>query len=188
VCTIVYSYPPTTSESSLDLSSERSLDLSSPSARLSCKRCRSLTTLVPSSTPVSRSIDPDLADLLPHKRFKDSYSSEVIREEHVEIYTSDAETVIDFGISDGVGAHTEDGIGIGVKVATSDIRGDTKEFEAEGSMGSTMEIAIDPLATGGISESTGGDAPDLEGTLYDIAHSTSEVPLDRITEFETDQR
>ncbi|GKG62581.1 hypothetical protein Tco_0634354, partial [Tanacetum coccineum] len=46
-------------------------------------------------------------------------------------------------------------------------------------------IAVDPLVTGGISESTGGDALDLEGTLYDIAHYMSEVPLDRITEFET---
>ncbi|GJT14517.1 putative reverse transcriptase domain-containing protein [Tanacetum coccineum] len=63
-----------------------------------------------------------------------------------------------------------------------------KEFEAEASAGGTMEIVVDPLATGGISESTGGDAPDLEGTLYDISHYMSEVPLDRITEFETAQR
>ncbi|GJW60079.1 hypothetical protein Tco_0109414 [Tanacetum coccineum] len=51
-----------------------------------------------------------------------------------------------------------------------------------------MVIAVDPLVTGGIFESTGGDVPDLEGTLYDIARYMSEVPLDRITEFETTQR
>ncbi|GKE68443.1 hypothetical protein Tco_1526515, partial [Tanacetum coccineum] len=51
-----------------------------------------------------------------------------------------------------------------------------------------MEIVVDLLVTGGISESTKGDAPDLEGTLYDIAHYMSKVPLDRITEFETTQR
>ncbi|GKA05983.1 putative reverse transcriptase domain-containing protein [Tanacetum coccineum] len=51
-----------------------------------------------------------------------------------------------------------------------------------------MEIVVDPLVTGGIFESTGGDVPDLEGTLYDIARYMSEVPLDRITEFETTQR
>ncbi|GJV67957.1 hypothetical protein Tco_1483466 [Tanacetum coccineum] len=51
-----------------------------------------------------------------------------------------------------------------------------------------MEIAVDPLVTGGISKPTGGDAPGLEGTLYDISHYMSEVPLDRIIEFETAQR
>ncbi|GJS08345.1 putative reverse transcriptase domain-containing protein [Tanacetum coccineum] len=151
-------------ESSLGLSSERSLDSSSPSARPSRKRCRSPTTLVPSSTPVLRSIALALADLPPHKRFRDSYSLE------------------------GVGAHTEDGIDMGVEVATSDIREDEEDFEVEASTGGMMEIAVDLLATGGISEPTREDAPDLEGTLYDISHYKSEVPLDRITEFETAQR
>ncbi|GKD67955.1 hypothetical protein Tco_1322045 [Tanacetum coccineum] len=44
-----------------------------------------------------------------------------------------------------------------------------------------MEITVDPLVSGGISEPTGGDVPD-------IAHYMLEVPLDRITEFETAQR
>ncbi|GJU76114.1 hypothetical protein Tco_1273184 [Tanacetum coccineum] len=157
-------YPPTTSESSIDSSSERSLDSSSPSAGLSRKRCRSLAILVPSSTLVLRLIAPALADLLPRKRFRDSYSSK------------------------GVGAHTEDGIDLGVEVATSDIREDQVEFEAEASAGDTMEITIDPLATGDIFEPTGGDAPHLEVTFYDISHYMSEVPLDRIIEFETAQR
>ncbi|GKE01875.1 hypothetical protein Tco_1389858 [Tanacetum coccineum] len=60
-------------------------DSSSPSAGTSRKRCRSPTTLVPSSTPVSRSIAPALADLPPRKRFRDSYSSEASGEEHMEI-------------------------------------------------------------------------------------------------------
>ncbi|GJT77897.1 hypothetical protein Tco_1044622, partial [Tanacetum coccineum] len=155
-------YPPTTSESSLDSSSKRSLDSSSPSARPSRKRYRSPTTLVPSSTPVSRSIAPALADLPPRKRFKDSYSSEAGREEHMEI-------------------------DMGVEVATSDIREDEEEFEAEASEGDTKEVDVDPLATGGISEATGGDALDIEGTLYDIDHYMSEVSFDRITDLETAQ-
>ncbi|GKB20334.1 hypothetical protein Tco_0854257 [Tanacetum coccineum] len=97
-------YPPTTSESSLDSSSERSLDSSSPSPGPSRKRCRFPTTLVPSSTPILRPIAPALADLPPHKRFRDSYSSE------------------------GFGARTKDGIDLGVEVATSDIREDEEEF------------------------------------------------------------
>ncbi|GJS88431.1 hypothetical protein Tco_0771067 [Tanacetum coccineum] len=73
-------------------------------------------------------------------------------------------------------------IGMRVKVAASDIREDEEEFEAEASAGGTMEIIVDPLVTGGISEYTRGDAPDLKGNLYDIAHYMSEVPLNRITE------
>ncbi|GKF09768.1 hypothetical protein Tco_0043992, partial [Tanacetum coccineum] len=65
-------YPPTTSESSLGSSSERL-------------------------------IAPTPADLLPpHKRFRDSYSSDNSREEHMEVDTADTEAVADVGISDGV--------------------------------------------------------------------------------------
>ncbi|GJU92579.1 hypothetical protein Tco_1317335 [Tanacetum coccineum] len=156
-------YPLRHQKSSLDSSFERSLDSSSPSAGPSRKGCRSTTTLVPSSTLVSRSIAPALADLSPRKRFRDSYSSEVSGEEHMEM-------------------------DLGVEVDTSDIREDEEEFEAEASEGGTMTIVVDPLATGDIYEPTGGDAPDLEGTLYDMSHYMSEVPLDRITEFETTQR
>ncbi|GJR44896.1 hypothetical protein Tco_1312999 [Tanacetum coccineum] len=109
--------------------SERSLDSSSLSAGPSRKICRSPTTLVPSSNPVSRSISPTHADLLPpHKRFRYSYSPEDSREEHMEIGIADAEAVADLVIGDG--AHTKDG----------------------------------------------------------IVHYMLEVPLDRITEFETAQR
>ncbi|GKE59341.1 hypothetical protein Tco_1498526 [Tanacetum coccineum] len=123
-------YPPTMLESSLDSSSKRSLDSSSPSAGPSRKRCRSPTTLVPSSTPISRSIAPTHAGLLPpSKRFRDPYSPEVSREEHIEIGTVDAEAIADLGISNGVGVDTEDGIGMGVEIAASDIREDEEEFE-----------------------------------------------------------
>ncbi|GKD28330.1 hypothetical protein Tco_1239108, partial [Tanacetum coccineum] len=141
-------------------SSERSLDSSSPSAGPSHKRCRSPATLVLSSSPVLRLIAPALADLLPRKRFKDSYPYEVSEEEHIEMGTADAETIADFGISEGVGAHSKDGIDLGVEVAISDIREDEEE----------------------------GDILDLEGTLYDMSHYMSEVPLDMITEFEIAQR
>ncbi|GKD94459.1 hypothetical protein Tco_1374296 [Tanacetum coccineum] len=100
------------------------------SSRPSRKRCRSPTTSVPSSTLVSRSIALTHADILPpRKRFRDSYSPNNSREEHVEIDTTNVEAVADLGISDGVGAHTEDGIGIGVEIAASDIREDEEEFE-----------------------------------------------------------
>nr|GFA58728.1 hypothetical protein [Tanacetum cinerariifolium] len=167
-------YPPTTSESSLDSSLKRLLDSSLPFARPYRKRCRSPTTLVPS-------VAPALDDLSSRKRFRDSYSSEDSGEEHMKIGIIVAETVVDLGISDGDGAPTKE-------VSTSDIREDEEEFEAEASAGGMMEITVDPLVTSCISESTRGDAPDLEGTLYDIAHYMYEVPLNRITEFETAQR
>ncbi|GKE95202.1 hypothetical protein Tco_1580057, partial [Tanacetum coccineum] len=104
-----------------------------------------------------------LTDLLPpRKRFRDSYSPKASREEHMEIGTADAEAIADLE--------------------------DEEEFEVEANARGTMEIAVDPLVTGGISEPTGGDVPDLKRTLYDIAHYMLEVPLDRITEFETTQR
>ncbi|GJZ03482.1 putative reverse transcriptase domain-containing protein [Tanacetum coccineum] len=182
-------YPPTTSESSLGSSSERSLDSSSPSSGPSRKRCRSPTASVPSPTHVSRSIAPTPADLLPpRKRFRDSYSPEDSGEEHMEVDTADAEAVADVGISDGVVAHTEDGVGMGVEIAASDVREDDEEFEAEASAADTREIVVDPLAIGDSSESSRGGIPDLEDTIYDIVHYMSEVRIDRITEIETTQR
>ncbi|GJY34778.1 hypothetical protein Tco_0419247, partial [Tanacetum coccineum] len=182
-------YPSTTSESSPNSFFERSLDSSLLSAGPSRKRCKSPTTLVPSSTPISRSIALTHADLLPpRKSFRDSYPLEDSREEHIKIGTTNVEAIADLGIGDGVGAHTEDGIGMRVKIAASNIRKDEEEFEAEASAGGTIEIAVDPLVTGGISESTRGDVPDLEDTLYDIIHYMSKVALDRITEFKTAQR
>ncbi|GKG04018.1 hypothetical protein Tco_0314405, partial [Tanacetum coccineum] len=100
----------------------------------------------------------------------------------------DAEAIADLGIGDRVGVDTKDGIGLGVEIYASIIREDEEEFVAEASARGTMEMAIHLLVTDGISESTKGDAPDLEGTLYNIVHYMSEVPLDRITEFETAQR
>ncbi|GJV07963.1 hypothetical protein Tco_1345619 [Tanacetum coccineum] len=84
-------YLPTTSESSLGSSSERLLDSSSSSSRPSRRRCRSPTASVPSPTHVLRSIAPTPVDLLPpRKRFRDSYSLDDSREEHMEVDTADA--------------------------------------------------------------------------------------------------
>ncbi|GJW15326.1 hypothetical protein Tco_0019459 [Tanacetum coccineum] len=99
-----------------DSSSERSLYSSLLSAGPSRKRCRSPTTSMPSSTLVSRLIAPTHADLLPPYK----------------------NAVVDLGICDRVGAHTEDSLGMGVEIAASDIR------EAEDSAGGTVEVEVDP--------------------------------------------
>ncbi|GJU71981.1 hypothetical protein Tco_1263386 [Tanacetum coccineum] len=108
-------YPPTTSDSSLGSSSKRSLDSSSLSSRPSHKR---------SPTP---------ADLLPHRKsFRDSYSPEDSGEEHMEVDTTDAEAVVDVGISKGVVAYLEDGVGMGFEITASYVREDDEEFEGRG--------------------------------------------------------
>ncbi|GJU37537.1 hypothetical protein Tco_1185891 [Tanacetum coccineum] len=145
-------YPPATSESSLSSSSERLLDSSSPSSKPSRKRCRSPTALVPSSTHVLRPISLTPTDLLPPRK------------------------------SDGVSASTEDGLDMGVKVMASDIREDEEEFDAEASEADTREIAVDPLATGNISESTGGDVPD-HGTSDEVVDITYEILGDLFQRF-----
>ncbi|GKE07227.1 hypothetical protein Tco_1399245 [Tanacetum coccineum] len=144
--------------SSLGLSSERLLDSSSSSSGPSHKRCRSLTALVPSPTHDSRSIALIPADLLPPRK------------------------------SNGVVAHTRDGVGMRVEITASDVREDDEEFEVEASAANTREIDADPLAIGDSSESSRGGIPDLEDTIYDIVHYMSEVRIDRITEIETTQR
>ncbi|GJY63984.1 putative reverse transcriptase domain-containing protein [Tanacetum coccineum] len=129
------------------------------------------------------------ADLLPpRKRFKDSYSLKDSREEHIEVDTADAEAVADVGISEGVVAHPEDGVGMGFEIAASDVREDDEEFEVEASTANTREIDVDLLAIGDSSESSRGGIPDLEDIIYDIVHYMSEVCIDRITEIETTQR
>ncbi|GKE11244.1 hypothetical protein Tco_1414795 [Tanacetum coccineum] len=181
-------YPPTTLESSLGLSSDRSLYSSSLSSGLSCKRCRSPTALVPSHTHDSRSIAPTTADLLPpRKRFRDSYSLEDSREEHMEVDTADAEAIANIGISEGVVAHPEDGVGMGFEIAASDVREDDEDFEAEASAADTREIVVDPLAIGDSFESSRGGIPGLKDTIY-IVHYMLDVHIDRITEIETTQR
>ncbi|GJR19139.1 hypothetical protein Tco_0967666 [Tanacetum coccineum] len=182
-------YPPTTSESSLGSSFERLLDSSSPSSRPSLRRCRSPTTSVASSTHVLRSIAPTIADLLPpRKRFRDSYSSDDSGEEHMEVDTADAEAVADVGISEGVIAYPEDGVGMGFEIAANDVKEDDEEFEAEASAVDMREIAVDPFVIGDSSESSRGGIPDLKDTIYDIVHYMSEVRINRITEIETTQR
>ncbi|GKG50344.1 hypothetical protein Tco_0521444, partial [Tanacetum coccineum] len=94
-------------------------------------------------THVSRSIAPTPADLLlPRKRFRDSYSLEDSREEHMEVDTANAEIVADVGISDGVVADTEDGIGMGVEIAPNDVREDDEKYEAEVSATDTRERSL----------------------------------------------
>ncbi|GJR34385.1 hypothetical protein Tco_1210069 [Tanacetum coccineum] len=93
------------------------------------RRCRSPTASVPSSTHVSRSIAPTPGDLLPpRKRFRDSYSLEDSRDEHIEVDTADVEAITDVGISEGIVAHPEDGVGMGFEIAASDVRDEMRSF------------------------------------------------------------
>nr|GEZ90216.1 hypothetical protein [Tanacetum cinerariifolium] len=96
----------------------------------------------------------------------------------MEVDTADAEVVTDVGISDGVVAHTGDGVGMRVEITSSDVREDDEEFEAEASAADTREIVVDPLAIGNSSKSSRGGILDLKDTIYDIVHYMSEVRWD----------
>ncbi|GKG16150.1 hypothetical protein Tco_0358473, partial [Tanacetum coccineum] len=101
-------------------------------------------------------------------------------EEHMEVDIADAKAVADIGISEGVVAHLEDGVGMGFEIAASDVREDDDEFKVEASTADTREIDVDPLVNGDSSESFIGCIPDLEDTIYDIVHYMLEVRIDRL--------
>ncbi|GJT34568.1 hypothetical protein Tco_0924987 [Tanacetum coccineum] len=198
-------YPPTTSESSSGDSSERPMHLSSHSAGPSRKRCRSPVDSVPLSMPVTGSLAPTRADHLPpHKRFRDSCSSEASLEEDAEVGFTGTGVNMELGISDG------DEVGDHVKIDHREARDDTEEYEANVSAGDTVEVGIDPmtalLVEEEIVEPVGEDSPDSSGTrdgivrsvedmpvdlgdvVHDFYHHMSEVRVDRIVGIETAQR
>ncbi|GJX89353.1 hypothetical protein Tco_0341367 [Tanacetum coccineum] len=198
-------YPPTTSESSSGDSSERPLHSSSHSAGPSCKRCRFPIDSVPSSMPVMGSLAPTRADLLPpRKRFRDSYSSEASIEEDIEIDPIETEVDIELGIG------VRDDVRDHVEIDPRDVRDDTKEYEADTSVGDTVEVGIDlmsaPIVEEEIVEPAGEDPSnssgtkdgivrsfedmpiDLDDVVRDFYHHMSEVRIDRIVGIETAQR
>nr|GEZ30131.1 hypothetical protein [Tanacetum cinerariifolium] len=178
----------------------RPLHSSSHFARLSHKRCRSLTNFVPSSTPVTRSLAPTRADLLPpRKRFRDSYSYETSMEEDIKIDTIETKDGRELDIVD------VDNVRDHIKVEPRD---DREDFEA--SAGDTVVLGIDlrsvPMVdkeifklVGGYSSSSSGtrdgtvrsveDIPvDLDGAIRDFYHHMSKVRVDRIVRIKTTQR
>ncbi|GKC22958.1 putative reverse transcriptase domain-containing protein, partial [Tanacetum coccineum] len=136
------------------------------------------------STPLSTPYPPTTSD----SSLGSSSERRIAEKSFREVDTADAEAVADVGISGGVVAHPEDGVGIGFEIVASDVREDDEEFEAKASAPDTIEIVVDPLAIGDSSESSRGGIPNLEDTIYDIVHYMSEVHIDRITEIETTQR
>ncbi|GKE28957.1 hypothetical protein Tco_1444341 [Tanacetum coccineum] len=60
----------------------------------------------------------------------------------MEVDTTGAEAVADIGISEGVVAYPEDGVGMGFEIAASDVREDDEEFKVEASAADTREIGL----------------------------------------------
>ncbi|GJS34292.1 hypothetical protein Tco_0532674 [Tanacetum coccineum] len=197
--------PPTTSESSSGDTSERPMHLSSHSAGPSRKRCRSPVDSVPLSTPVTGSLAPTRADLLPpRKRFRDSYSSEASIEEDAEVGPTETGVDMELGIGDGNDVRDH------VEIDLRDVRDDTEEYEADASTGDTAEVGIVPTTAPLVDEEivrpAGEDSSDLSDTrdgivrsvedmpvdlddaVRDFYHYMFEVRIDRIVEIETAQR
>ncbi|GKE86139.1 hypothetical protein Tco_1559881, partial [Tanacetum coccineum] len=142
---------------------------------------------VPLSTPVTGSLAPTRADLLPpHKRFRDSYSSEASFDEDAEVGPTEAGVDMELGIGDG------DDVGDHVEIDLRDVRDDTEEYEADASAGDTAEVGIDPmtapLVEDGIVRSVEDMPVDLGDVVRDFYHHMSEVRVDRIVGIETAQR
>ncbi|GKA72870.1 hypothetical protein Tco_0779086 [Tanacetum coccineum] len=175
----------------------------SPSARPSCKRCRSLTTLVTSATSTPRALVHVRADLLPpRKRIMDSsaaLSPEDTIEESLEV---GSEEDIDLDVM----ADTEADIAAKA-VAADEIRAETEvgfegddkaEDEAESSARGTMEIRVDKVFDPGIiadslvPASGRGSREDFEIGLYvviqELYDHMEEILARRIAEVEEEQR
>nr|GEZ14203.1 retrovirus-related Pol polyprotein from transposon 17.6 [Tanacetum cinerariifolium] len=189
-------------ESSSGDSSERPLHLSSHFARPrpSRKRCRSSADYVPLSTPVTGSLAPTRADLLPpRKRLRDSYSSKTSMKEDTEIDTTEIEDGRELDIVDG------DDVRDHIEV---DSRDDREEFEA--SAGDTIVFGIDlrsvltvdkeivkPVGVDSSSSLGTRDGTvrsvediliDLDDAVHNFYHHMSKVRTDRIVRIEAVQR
>nr|GFA88114.1 hypothetical protein [Tanacetum cinerariifolium] len=164
-------YPPSSSEDSL----ERPRHSSSLSARPSRKRCRPSSDSVPSSTPVTGSLAPTRADLLPpRKRYRDSYSPKTSMEEDIEIDTTETEDGRALAIVDG------DDVRDQVKVEPRDDR--------EGFKASVGDMVVLRLIRDGTVMSVEDMLVDLDDAIRDFYHHMSEVRVDRIVRIETTQR
>nr|GEU59496.1 hypothetical protein [Tanacetum cinerariifolium] len=120
----------------------RPLHSSSHSAGPSRKRCRSPADYVPLSTPVTGSLAPTRADLLPpRKRFRDSYSSETNMEEDTKIDTTETEDGRELDI-----VNRDDDIDH-VEIDPRDVRDDKEEYKADTSAGDTIKVGIDLMST-----------------------------------------
>ncbi|GKE70454.1 hypothetical protein Tco_1528526, partial [Tanacetum coccineum] len=158
-------YPPTKSESSARDSSFES------SAGPSRKRCRSPAVTMTSSIHATRALVHSHADLLPpHKRFRDSITSEDSVEEDINM-----------DVLEDIKAN-----------ATADEVVVDRDVEVEVDVG-TMEVGVDVVA--GIDISDGMIIPDavehleqVEEGLQDIYEHVIEIPLHRIEDIEIGQR
>nr|GFA43398.1 hypothetical protein [Tanacetum cinerariifolium] len=162
----------TKSESSPGGSSKRPMHSSLHSAGPSRKRYRSPAVYIPSPAPVTRSLAPNRADLLPpRKRFRDSYSSETNMEEDTEIDTTETEDGRELDIVDG------DDVRDHIKV---DPRNDREEFEA--SAGDTVVLGIDirslPIVDDEIVDPVGGDSSSSSGTRDGTVRSVEDILID----------
>ncbi|GJV24209.1 hypothetical protein Tco_1376904 [Tanacetum coccineum] len=151
------------------------------------------------------SLVPTRADLLPpHKRFKDSYSSETSIEEDAEVGPIETGVDMELGIGD------RDDVRDHVESDLKDVRDDTEEYEANASAGDTVKVGIDPMSAPIVEEEivepAGEDSSDSSGTrdgivrsfedmsidlddvVRDFYHHMSEVRIDRIVRIETAQR
>ncbi|GJX77488.1 hypothetical protein Tco_0324299 [Tanacetum coccineum] len=138
----------------------------------------SLVDSVPSFTPVTGSLAPTRADLLPpRKRFRDSYSSEASMGEDTNDDPIETEIYMKLGIGNG------DDVRDHVEIDPKDVKDDIEEYEADTSAGDTPAGEGFFFLSGtrdGIVRSFEDMSIDLNDVVRDFYHHMSEVRIDRI--------
>ncbi|GKB17744.1 hypothetical protein Tco_0851667 [Tanacetum coccineum] len=128
------------------------------------------------------SLAPTRADLLPpHKRFRDSYSSEASIEEDTEIDPIETWVDMELGIGDG------DDVRDHVEIDPRDVRDEKEEYKADTKPAG--EDSSDPFGTrDGIVRSFEDMPINLDVAVLEFYHHMSKVRIDRIVGIETAQR
>ncbi|GKC93249.1 hypothetical protein Tco_1158691 [Tanacetum coccineum] len=155
---------------------------------------RSPTTIVPSSIPASGALSPTCVDLLPpHKRFRDSYSSDDSIEEDInadvladiEADVAAAEAAADMDVETGVDV----GICIEVGVEEEDEDEHEAEFNDKGTIevGVNVVVVIDIIVCMLMSDVV-ECLEQLEEGVQGMYEHIIEIPLQRLEEIELGQR
>ncbi|GKB94992.1 hypothetical protein Tco_0981129 [Tanacetum coccineum] len=186
----VESYPFDSPATTLDKHSHSPSHSAGPSR----KRYMSPATTVPSSIHASRALVSTHVNLLPpHKRFKDSISSEDSIEEDInaDVLANIEADVMAIKVTSDMDVEAEVDAGIGIEIK-DDIE-DEDEGEAESSDRGTMKVGVDVVA--GIDIQNGMLIPDaverleqVEEVVQDIYRHFMEIPLQRVEDIETGQR
>ncbi|GJX56316.1 putative reverse transcriptase domain-containing protein [Tanacetum coccineum] len=155
---------------------------------------RSPTTIVPSSIPASGALSPTRVDLLPpHKRFRDSYSSDDSIEEDID---ADVLADIEGDVAAAEAASDMDvkaGVDVGICIEVGVEEEDKDEHDAQFSDRGTMEVGVNvvvgiDILVGMLMSDVVECLEQLEEGVQGMYKHIMEIPLQWLEEIELGQR